>query len=94
MNIRNSSAAILSEGRFILTGGQNVISNSGAGSINDNSGYQASLNINQPVTRPPIQVYTHTRYTNTTPWPSSTQSTTTSTTQAEYTTLTPDTTAA
>lgn len=46
------------QGRFILSGGHNVVSNTGSGSINDNSGNQANLNINQsPITRAPIVVW-------------------------------------
>lgn len=46
------------EGRFSLNGGYNVVSNTGSGSINDNSGNQAVLNIDQLVPIPtPVVIY-------------------------------------
>lgn len=49
-----NGVVLVPQSRFSLSGSSNWISNTGSGSINDNSGNQANLNINQLQPNPPI----------------------------------------
>lgn len=47
------------QARFTLSGSSNIVQNTGSGSINDNSGNQSILNINQLQPNPPPIYYTN-----------------------------------